>query len=45
MTLAIVAVPSLAYELGHWLGATLHYVGVVAGLLLLSRCLKSLIIR
>jgi len=41
--LAIVATPSLAYEVGHWLGASLHYVGVVAGLLLLGRRLKNLV--
>ena len=43
MTLIFVAAPSLAYELGHWLGASLHYVGVGAGLLLLGRRLKNVL--
>lgn len=41
LALIAAASPSLAYELGHWLGASVHYVGMAAGLLLLGRRLKN----
>jgi hypothetical protein len=40
-SLAIAAAPSAAYALGHSLGAAIHYVGGVAGFLLLGRRLKN----
>jgi hypothetical protein len=42
LALTIDTSPSLAYEIGYWLGAFMHYVGVAAGLLLLGRRLKNL---
>jgi len=41
MSIAVASSPSAAYALGHFLGAAMHYVGVVAGLLLLGRRLKN----